>query len=113
MYVYILAHIDVCFFSYVEYRPNINTAILWKTGHTKALLSHIWEGKKEVKKVNVVVVLSTQEWIQSQAPVAHSCNPSYSGGRDQEDYGLKPAQANSSQDPSLKIYNTKRAGRVA
>jgi hypothetical protein len=23
--------------------------------------------------------------------VAHACNPSYSGGRDQEDYGLKPA----------------------
>jgi hypothetical protein len=25
-------------------------------------------------------------------PVAHACNPSYSGGRDQEDRGLKPAQ---------------------
>jgi hypothetical protein len=25
------------------------------------------------------------------APVAHACNPSYSGGRDQEDQGLKPA----------------------
>jgi hypothetical protein len=32
----------------------------------------------------------------SQAPVAHACNPSYSGGRDQEDRGWKPAQANSS-----------------
>jgi hypothetical protein len=28
----------------------------------------------------------------SQAPVAHACNPSYSGGRDQEDQGPKPAQ---------------------
>jgi hypothetical protein len=27
------------------------------------------------------------------APVAHSCNPSYSGGRDQEDRGSKPAWA--------------------
>jgi hypothetical protein len=27
-------------------------------------------------------------------PVAHACNPSYSGSRDQEDCGLKPAQAN-------------------
>jgi hypothetical protein len=35
-------------------------------------------------------------------PVAHSCNPSYSGGRDQEDCGLKPAWANSSQDPISK-----------
>jgi hypothetical protein len=24
--------------------------------------------------------------------VAHACHPSYSGGRDQEDQGLKPAQ---------------------
>jgi hypothetical protein len=27
--------------------------------------------------------------------VAHTCNPRYSGGRDQEDCGLKPGQANS------------------
>jgi hypothetical protein len=27
----------------------------------------------------------------NRAPVAHACNPSYSGGRDQEDGGLKPA----------------------
>jgi hypothetical protein len=25
--------------------------------------------------------------------VADACNPSYSGGRDQEDHGLKPARA--------------------
>jgi hypothetical protein len=29
-----------CFPSYMEYRPNTNTAILWKTGHTKTR-SHI------------------------------------------------------------------------
>jgi hypothetical protein len=29
--------------------------------------------------------------------VAHTCNPSYSGSRDQEDHGSKPAWANSSQ----------------
>jgi hypothetical protein len=45
--------------------------------------------------------------------VAHTCNPSYSGGRDQEDRSLKPAQANSSQDPIFKILNTKRAGGMA
>jgi hypothetical protein len=32
----------------------------------------------------------------SWVPVAHTCNPSYSGGRDQEDQGSKPAQASSS-----------------
>jgi hypothetical protein len=34
--------------------------------------------------------------------VAHTYNPSYSGGRDQEDHSSKPAQANSSQDPISK-----------
>jgi hypothetical protein len=45
--------------------------------------------------------------------MAHTCNPSYSGGRDQEDHILKPARANSSQDPISKIPSTKRAGGVA
>jgi hypothetical protein len=31
--------------------------------------------------------------------VAPTCNPNYSGGRDQEDHGLKPALANSLRDP--------------
>jgi hypothetical protein len=43
----------------------------------------------------------------------HACNPSYSGGRDQEDLDSKPAQANSSGDTILKIPITKRAGGVA
>jgi hypothetical protein len=45
--------------------------------------------------------------------VAHAYNPSFSGSRDQEDHGSKPAWANSSQDPILKIPNTKRTGGVA
>jgi hypothetical protein len=45
--------------------------------------------------------------------VAHTCNPSYSGGRDWEDHGAKPAQANSFQLPISKIPNTKRIGGVA
>jgi hypothetical protein len=36
-------------------------------------------------------------------PVAHACNPSYSGGRNQEDRGSKPSWANSLQDCILKI----------
>jgi hypothetical protein len=34
--------------------------------------------------------------------VAHACNPSYSGSRDQEAHGLEPAWANSSGDPISK-----------
>jgi hypothetical protein len=48
--------------------------------------------------------------------VAYTCNPSYSGGRDQEDHGSKPAQENSSQDTILKnpsCTQKYRAGRVA
>jgi hypothetical protein len=40
--------------------------------------------------------------------VAHICNSSYSGGRDQEDLGLKPALANCSWDPILKKVFTKK-----
>jgi hypothetical protein len=39
--------------------------------------------------------------------VAHASNPSYSGGRDQEDHSSKPAQANSSRDSYLKKPFTK------
>jgi hypothetical protein len=49
----------------------------------------------------------------NQVSVVHACNPSYSGGRDQEDRDLKPAQANSSWDPIKKKKSQKRAGRVA
>jgi hypothetical protein len=49
----------------------------------------------------------------SQALVAHTCNPSYTGRRDQEDHGSEPDQANSLQDPIRKKSITKRAGRVA
>jgi hypothetical protein len=35
-----------------------------------------------------------------RALMAHPCNPSFSGGRDQEDPNSKPAWANSSQDLS-------------
>jgi hypothetical protein len=36
----------------------------------------------------------------------HTCNPTYSGGRNQEDRSSKPAWANISRDPVLKMSNT-------
>jgi hypothetical protein len=39
--------------------------------------------------------------------VAHACNPSYSGGRVQEDDGSKPAWSNSLRDPIMKKKITK------
>jgi hypothetical protein len=44
------------------------------------------------------------------APVAY--NPSYSGGRDQEDRSLKPAWANSSQNCIKKTLHKKKKGLV-
>jgi hypothetical protein len=43
----------------------------------------------------------------SQVLVAHVCNPSYSGGSYQEDYGLKPAWANGSLDLISKSQKNK------
>jgi hypothetical protein len=40
--------------------------------------------------------------------VAHSCNPRYSEGRDQEDHGLKPAMANTLRDPILEKKKKKK-----
>jgi hypothetical protein len=47
-------------------------------------------------------------------PSINTCNPSYSGGRCQEDHGSKPARANNSQDPISKnpSHAKKRAGGV-
>jgi hypothetical protein len=49
------------------------------------------------------------------APVAHTCNPSYSGGRDHEDHSSKPGRTKFLQDPFLKKKKPtqKRAGGVA
>jgi hypothetical protein len=56
-------------------------------------------GKEFVRPPHLQNNKSNMDW--SQVPAAHVCNPSYSGGRDQEDRGLKPAQANNSRDPIL------------
>jgi hypothetical protein len=57
-----------------------------------------WEGEERV--------------VKSQVSLAYACNSSYSGGRDQEDRNLKPAWANSLQDPISKKITKKRAGGV-
>jgi hypothetical protein len=47
--------------------------------------------------------------LSSQAPVAHACNPRYSGGRDQEDRRSKQAQANNLWEPiSTKLITQKK-----
>jgi hypothetical protein len=40
--------------------------------------------------------------------MAHTCNPSYSRGRDEEDHGLRSALLNGLPGPVSKILNTKK-----
>jgi hypothetical protein len=54
----------------------------------------------------------TDKYSYSQAQVSHTCNPSYSGGRDQEDCSSKPSQANSSQDLIKKSLHRQKVGLV-
>jgi hypothetical protein len=69
---------------------------------------------------NALLVTDTQQSgfscqnlaVLSRMPVAHACNPSYSGGRGQEDHSSIPAKENRSQDPISLIPNTSRAGEV-
>jgi hypothetical protein len=59
-------------------------------------------------------LIARRQWLTGTSGSAHACNPSYSGGKDQEDCGLKPAQANSSARPYLeKPFTKNRAGGVA
>jgi uncharacterized protein (DUF1919 family) len=40
--------------------------------------------------------ITYQKYYLSQVLVVHTCNPTYSGGGDQEDHGMKPAWGKSS-----------------
>jgi hypothetical protein len=46
----------------------------------------------------VTDITRKSRWV----PMAHTCNPSYLGGKDLEDRISKPALANNSQNPALK-----------
>jgi hypothetical protein len=52
-------------------------------------------GKKTVESKQRKI-MGYLKWKNYWVLVAHACYPSNSGGRDQEDHGSKPAQANSS-----------------
>jgi hypothetical protein len=70
----------------------------------KNVYSGLIEGNISTDKVK-----SSPKNIQlSQAPVAHAYNPSYSGSKDQENLGSKPAWANSLGVPILKNIHHKK-----
>jgi hypothetical protein len=59
----------------------------------------------QIKRANY-----SEKWkgVHSRVLVALAYNPIYSGGRDQEDFGLKLVQANNSRYHILKKYITKK-----
>jgi hypothetical protein len=58
---------------------------------------HVHGLEDNILKMTIVPKLKyNQNSVRSRVPVAHTCNPRYSRGRDQEDRDWKPAQANSS-----------------
>jgi hypothetical protein len=58
-------------------------------------------------KNDVLANVLLKYYIISWTPVSHICNPSYSGGRDQEDCGSKSALANSSR-PCLETHPSQK-----
>jgi hypothetical protein len=69
----------------------------------------MYSGFPPISDTNVIFPKYTNiKSYMGQVPVAYTCNPSYLGGRDQEDLGLKPARANSLRDPILKKPNMEK-----
>jgi hypothetical protein len=62
----------------------------------------------------IICVLFLPWWFSCPKPsmtwvsVVYACSPNCTEGRDQENHDSKTAQASSSQDPILKILNTKK-----
>jgi hypothetical protein len=75
------------------------------------LYPHSWSSvviHRLLQDTNSGSPIQYQDCSLSQEAGAHACNPSYSGGRDQEDQGSKPARTNSSQVPISKKTITKK-----
>jgi hypothetical protein len=75
------------------------------TDHLTPLSPTLSGGDEGPKLLNFLIFQEKS----SRVLVPHTYNPSYSEGRDQENHGSKPAQANSSQDPIWKKPSQKRA----
>jgi hypothetical protein len=75
----------------------------WELRHKQVLMPGL-----NSEETSVYLPASRQKPLDSQVLVTHACNPSYSGGRDQENHSLKSAWANSLRDPILKKPITKK-----
>jgi hypothetical protein len=78
--------------------------------HTNIYLYFLFPVEDIYSSVIPLKQLEKKHIIKNKSVVAHTC---YSGGRDREDLGSKPAWANSLGDLCQKYPSQKRAGEVA
>jgi hypothetical protein len=86
--------------------PYVNHLWTRPHGHAQKWASLIWVALNTVQltiklshhRDDNLLLRFRAKTRNCQAPVTHTCNPSYSGGRDQEDHSSKPAWANSAWD---------------
>jgi hypothetical protein len=93
-------------------RPHLSNSWVW--GHTPVIPATQRSTKRMIMTQASLDIRQdpfSKITNTSQVLVAQTYNPSYSGGRDQEDRGSKPAWTSSSQDPISKIPNTKKGWR--
>jgi hypothetical protein len=87
---------DDTFGKLAAYKINIQKSVDFLYTNNK-------QTKNEIKKTVPISISSKQiKYLGGQVPMAHTCNLNYSGCRDQENQGSKPAQVSSSQDPISK-----------
>jgi hypothetical protein len=83
--------------TWVQGQPGLHSKNLSPLQEKRTLITQQWNSNKPHKN-----------WAEARHPVTHTCNSSYSGDRDQEDCGSKPARANSLRDPISKKSITKK-----
>jgi hypothetical protein len=97
--------------SAAKWGPSLHTWVLWGTFHIQARPPkthvHLIIQKALSLSPSIPQSLNSSSIVQksksSWVPVACAYNPSYSGGRDQEDQDLKPARPNSFETLYKKI----------
>jgi hypothetical protein len=87
----------------VNRQENISDNEVGKTIETEPQMTYILELAVTLKWLDNMLKKIEKRWIKWRENfytkesvkvtklVTHACNPSYSGGRDQEDHSLKPA----------------------
>jgi hypothetical protein len=97
---------------------NENRVLLYHTGKTSLFLSTHWnlsriwiwdQPRHSMRCLDLQNDIHQDSLVMNSEPVTHIYNPSYSRGRDQEDWDSKLVPANSSWNPISKIPTHKKS----